>query len=290
MRAAAVVLAASVAAIGCTKTPVVENDPAATAAALAALQDRVKKVGSYSLEGTITDVKSGQAVRFQYALRQPQLLYARIEELDQVLVFDGTTIFGIDHKNKAAMKQSLAGLDDGSKIAAVYQMFGQFVAEGWRPPLMRTDPTALEGKIVNAPDPRTPPSWILTSKLDDDTIAAVRYQLHAPKADFVQKEFVDKQGKVVAFTRVTEHVRDDRTQLSFPKAWEKNDATGHVKIALTKWAVNDEPPLERFQPTIPEGYTVHEGAPAPAVAPPAPQPVPAPAAPAAPAANGGATK
>ncbi len=264
----AVVLVVALVLASCTKQPVIENDPAATAAALAALQDRVKKVSSYSLEGTITDVASGQVVRFAYALRQPQLLYARIEEIDQTLVFDGTTILGLDGRNKAAMKQSLAGMDEGSKIAAVYQMFGQFVAEGWRPPLMRTDPKALEGKIVNAPDPRTPPSWILTSKLDDDTIAAVRYELHAPKADFVKKEFVDKQGKVVAFTHVTEHVRDDRTQLSFPKAWEKNDATGHVKVALTKWAVNDDPPLERFQPTIPEGYTLQEAPPAPGATPP----------------------
>jgi outer membrane lipoprotein-sorting protein len=248
-------------AAACTKQPVIENDPAATAAALAALQDRVKKISSYSLEGTITDVATGQVIHFSYALRQPQLLYARIEELDHTLVFDGTTILGLDGKNKAAMKQSLAAFDDGSKIAAVYQMFGQFVAEGWRPPLMRTDPKAMEGKIVNAPDPRTPPSWILTSKLDDDTIAAVRYELHAPKADFVKKEFVDKQGKVVAFTRVTEQLRDDRTQLSFPKAWEKDDASGHVKVALTKWAVNDEPPLERFQMTVPEGYTLQEGPP-----------------------------
>lgn len=237
-----------------------QNDPAATAAALAALQDRVKKVTSYSLEGTITDVASGQTTRFSYALRQPQLLYARLEELDQTLIYDGSVVTGIDGKNKAAMKQSLAGLDEGSKVGALYQLFGQFVAEGWRPPLMRTDPGALEGKIVRAQDTRTPPSWILSSKLDDDTIAAVRYELAAPKADFVKKEFVDKQGQVVAYTKVLESVRDEATQLSFPKAWERKDASGHVKVQLTKWAVNDTPPIEKFTPVIPEGFTVQEAA------------------------------
>jgi outer membrane lipoprotein-sorting protein len=242
--------------ISCTVKEAPKNDPAATAAALAALQERVKKVTGYSLEGTITDVVTGQTVRFSYALRQPQLLYARLEELDQTLIYDGTVVTGIDGKNKAAMKQSLAGLDEGAKIGALYQMFGQFVAEGWRPPLMRTQ--ALEGTIVNAKDARTPPSWILVSKLDDDAIAAVRYELAAPKADFVKKEFVDKQGNVVAFTKVLESVRDDATQLAFPKAWERKDASGHVKVLLTKWAVNDTPPLEKFTPVIPAGFTVQE--------------------------------
>lgn len=230
-------------------------DPEAVSDVLAAISDRLAKVSDYHYRGVAENIADGQKLHFSYTLSQPQRLRADLEGAETTFLFDGVWLAVIDRPNQRVLKQDLTKKDEATLIATLHQMFGSYSVEGWRPPLLRTSREALSGH--KAQDGRGP-LWVVAADVEDEALAEVRYYLRPPRADFVKKEYIDKDGSVVSYAKVLEEYTDERTGLRFPIAWEHKDARRHYRVRLEAPAVNQGVDPARFAVEVPGGFTVQE--------------------------------
>lgn len=231
------------------------TDPAVVTDAMAAVADRLRVVSDYSYEGVAENLDNGEKVTFSYALRQPRMLRADVKEMQTSFIFDGTNLAVIEGANKRVLRQDLSKKDEVTIVGALHQMFESYSVEGWRPPMLRTKREALSGRVETG---EGGPVWVITSALDDPDLKEVRYYLRPPRADFVKKEFVAKDGSVVASSTVLEEKLDEKTRLRFPIAWEHRDARRRYRVRLSETQVNPGLGPERFQIKAPEGFAVEE--------------------------------
>jgi outer membrane lipoprotein-sorting protein len=217
------------------------------AQAQAGLNKRVAAVHDYVLEGTAKDLGAHVEKKFTLAFSQPQFLRATLGE-EQTLVFDGNALVLLDHTTKRAQRLDKSAGEE-QLLLALYQAFADITVEGWKPPLLR--PKATSGAVTAGPDGER---WTLTTPIDDATLKEEQVVLRTADASFVEKKTLDRAGNAVAFTKVLEDLTDPATQMRFPKRWEKQGATGHFEIALSKATVNAGVAPESFQTTLPSGY------------------------------------
>jgi outer membrane lipoprotein-sorting protein len=233
-----------------------QGDGLALSDALTSLSDRAKLVRDYAYSGEATSLEGGQAVRFAYKLKQPKMLRADVEGIDTSFVFDGTSLAILDHGRKQVLKQDLTKVPEVDAVAALHQIFGDYVCEGWKPPLTRTK--ADENAATLGKSEAGEPVWVLVTAIDDKDLLEVRYTLRAPTADFLKKEWIAKDGSVFASTLVLQEHRDEGTKLSFPLAWEHKSPQRSYRVQLEGVAINEGLAAEPFTIVAPEGFTLRE--------------------------------
>jgi outer membrane lipoprotein-sorting protein len=260
--ASPLVLVAALAALGtlgagCSREKTAEGDKLALSDAVTAIAERTKKVRDYRYRGVATNLAGpGGAMKFTYQLKQPQMLRADLEDINTTFLFDGKQLAVIDGGQKKVLKQDLSKKDEVTIVTTLHQMFGDYVCEGWKPPLLRTKKGETAGKVEKREDGAF--YWVLSTALDDADLKEVRYTLRAPHADFVKKEWVRKDGSIFAYTEVKEEHRDERTKLSFPLAWEHKDARRHYRVAVSDIELNKGLTPEPFEIKVPEGFSLQE--------------------------------
>src|SRR5688572_17344126 len=177
---------------GCSGNKAPESDPAVMAAVQKALSSRLTPVHDYRVAGVVENVGTKEKLAFTYAMKQPGFMRASLGE-SRAFIFDGKTLAVHDAPSKVAMLKDLGTLDEASQLMVLHDTFGDFVVEGWRPPLMKP-----KGWSVKAEGER----WIITVPIDDAAIAEQRIVLRAKDGAFVEKAIVDKNGAAVATTKV----------------------------------------------------------------------------------------
>jgi outer membrane lipoprotein-sorting protein len=227
---------------------------------LNAVADRTKLLRDYTYSGVATTlIEGGQSVEFTYALKQPGMLRADVPGINQSFLYDGKMMGIIDRSNKRLLRQDMEAKgkkDPAGVIAAIHTIFGDYVCEGWEPPMLRTGKGKNTGKVEKGEAGEV--RWIVSTSVDDADLKEVRYTLRAPKADFISKEWINKDGTVFAATRMLEEHTDERTKLSFPKVWEHSSPSRRYKVEIKDIAINGGLTAERFQVVPPEGFTVQK--------------------------------
>ena len=247
--AAALLLVSILVISACARAPTLSADDEGIDA-VEAVAARPAPVRDYALAGEVTS-PTGDVVHFTVDMKQPRSMKAVLVEQQKTVVFDGKTLTLIDDRAKTVVAQDLAALPETGQLALLHAIFSPFLCEGWRAPLLRAGKQQV-ARGVFAGEPR----WTFDIPIDDDTLSKDRLTLRAPKADFVSRETLDKAGTVVAATRVTEEHTDAATGLSFPKRWERTDATGTTRYALTRIAINQGIEVARFDARAPAGSSL----------------------------------
>lgn len=224
--------------------------------ALEAIEARSRVLQDYRYEGTSYLQDPPRELHFRYALKQPKRVRADVEELASSFIFDGRTLSSLDHGHEQAVRQDLEALDDGAVAGILHYFFNDYSCEGWRPPLLRPDLKANRAVRQRREDGTW--SWIVETDVEDESLARVRYELRAPTADFVKKEFVDRSGAVVASVAVKAEHYDARTGLRFPSTWELASGENRLRVELRDIHINEGLGPEHFDATIPESYAVKE--------------------------------
>lgn len=221
-----------------------------------ALAERQKLVRDYRYTGEATSLGGGEKVAFRYLLKQPRMVRADVEGIDTSFVFDGQHLAIIDRGQQKVLRQDLSKTDEVTVMSALHQVFGDYVVEGYKPPVTR--PKQDENRAYLEKSESGEPRWVLVTELDDEELKEVRYTLRAPSADFVKKEFIKKDGSVHASTTVLKEHRDERTRLSFPTSWEHKSPQRGYRVDISEIAVNEGLTQEPFTIAVPEGFTVQD--------------------------------
>lgn len=229
---------------------------AALSDVLEAIEARSRALRDYRYEGTAFRPDPPHEVHFRYALKQPKLIRADVDELSTTFLFDGRTLSILDHGHKQAVRQALAALDDGAVAGVLHRFFHDYSCEGWKPPLLRPDLEANRAVRHKRDDGTS--SWLIETRIEDETLAIVRYELRAPTADFMKKEFIDRTGAVVASTEVKAEHHDVSSGLRFPSTWELASGDNRFRVELRDIHVNEGLGPERFEAAIPADYSVQE--------------------------------
>ncbi|MFZ9889503.1 MAG: hypothetical protein ACO3JL_18565 [Myxococcota bacterium] len=224
--------------------------------ALEAIEARSRVLRDYRYEGVAFRPDPPHEVHFRYALKQPKMLRADVDELATSFVFDGRTLSILDHGHKQAVRQDLTALDDGAAAGALHQFFHDYSSEGWKPPLLRPDLEANRAVRERQADGTF--HWLVETQLDDAALAFVRYELRAPTADFVKKEFVDKAGTVVASIEVKNEHHDAQSGLHFPSVWELASGQNRFRVELRDIHINEGLGPAHFEAAVPAGYSLKE--------------------------------
>lgn len=253
----ALLVAALTAGVGCSDDGKKggEKSVLALSDARTAIAERTKKVADYRYRGTATTLDGGEKAEFTYQLKQPGMLRADIEGIDQSYVFDGQNLVVIDRKGKRVVKRDLKKMGDLAVVTTLHQFFGDYACEGWKPPLLRTKKGLNAGAVEKEDQGLV---WVLTTPVDDKDLKEVRYTLRAPTADFLKKEWIAKDGSLWASTAVLEEHKDERTGLSFPKTWEHKGPQRKYRVELRDIEINKGLPGEPFVAKAPEGFSIQE--------------------------------
>jgi outer membrane lipoprotein-sorting protein len=226
----------------CARAP--EGDPAVAAAVQKALAARLQKVHDYRVSGVVEDVTSKERLAFTYAMKQPGFMKATLGDT-RAFVYDGKTLAVHDAPSKVALQRDLGTLDEPSQLMLLHDTFGDFVCEGWRPPLLK--PRGFTARVEGD-------RFIVTVPIDDGTVAEQRLVLRQSDGAFLEKSLRDKSGRSLSTTRVVEELQADG--LAFPRVWEREDASGKYRVVLEKAEVNVGINADEFSTRPPEGYTV----------------------------------
>jgi outer membrane lipoprotein-sorting protein len=227
------------------------------AAAQQGLEKRIAALRDYTLVGTAKNLDTGAEVPFTYTFAQPRFARATVGPPDaplQTLVFDGDALVVLDHSAKSAMRIDRSG-GEQSLLLAIHQAFADFACEGWRPPLLRAKGTRATAEA--GPDGER---FHLVVSIDDPALKEERIVLRSADASFIEKQTLDSQGQVVAWTRVMEELVDPETGLKLPRRWEKKGPLGRFDVSLGEARVNVGSAPEAFRTTLPEGYNVASAA------------------------------
>ena len=227
------------------------SDVNAQAQMLAALEQRSANLNDFSYRGVVENEDASHKSTFAFRFQQPGKMWANLDDVSLTYVFDGTWLAIIDHNKKRVLKQDISPKDPATRLAALHELFRQFSVEGWRAPLLRLQQDRLRVTEANESSERV---WEVRSPIDDDELAEVRYRFSAPSADFLSKEFIDKQGRVVAFTKVMQSTSDAASKGKFPIAWEQRNAKGFLRVRLSEWRVNPGLSPDAFSSKVPDGY------------------------------------
>ena len=245
----------ALASSACSCDPPPQKPPAVAAAedvvvtkALDVLGKRLAPVRDYAVEGFVVDKATGQQLRFRYATKQPEssageLFDATTGARKVAFVFDGKTLAAIDDAEKTVVRQE-ASANPEQMLVMLHRIFSQFVCEGWRPPLVKSD-----GVLGTAEGD----TWTLTIPIVDEVLNSQRLVVRTD-GSFVKKELIDDRGIVVASTTVLEDWKDPGTGLVFPKRWAHTERGSTQELTLTAMAVNVGVDAARFSTTSPAGY------------------------------------
>lgn len=256
MRASALRLLIAVSVVGvfvvaCSKDAAVvpAGDGAAiVASALAQQNARLSAVRDYAVEGEVKDLASNATLKFRYAMQQPS--YSVGDLLDAAgnrtrsFIFDGKVLAIVDEGQKTVLRQDLSH-DEEATLLMLHEIFGQFVCEGWRPPLLK--PQGMVGSEAGN-------NLVLDVPVVDEKVATQRLTLSKQGA-FVKKELLDKAGTSLVSTTVLEDLNDDGTHLVFPKRWSHSEGGSTQEVTLTKFAINAGVDPARFSTATPAGFT-----------------------------------
>lgn len=221
-----------------------------------ALTNRSTLVRDYRYAGEATNLGGGQKVTFRYLLKQPRMIRADVDGIDTSFVFDGKHLAIIDRGQKKVLRQDLSKTDEVTVMASLHQFFGDYVVEGYKPPVTR--PKREENRAALEKGDDGEPRWVLVTELEDADLKEVRYTLRAPTADFLKKEFIAKDGSVYASTTVLKEHKDERTKLSFPTSWEHKGPQRSYRVELHDVVVNEGLTQEPFTIAVPDGFTLQD--------------------------------
>lgn len=251
-------LAVLLVASGCRDTGSSSSpgDPLTLSDVFTALGERQKLVRDFRYAAEATNAGGGEKLAFRYFLKQPRMLRADAAGLDTSFVFDGQHLAIIDRGQRTVLRQDLSKTDEVTVMSSLHQVFGDYSVEGYRPPLTR--PKQEENRAFLEKGEGGEPRWVLVVELEDADLKEVRYTLRAPTADFLKKEFIQKDGSVYASTTVLKEQKDERTRLSFPTAWEHKSPQRSYRVDVSELVINEGLTQEPFTIEVPEGFTMRE--------------------------------
>lgn len=224
------------------------------------LAARDARLGGYDVSGE--SLEGTHRARFSFSFRPPQRLQGRIvEPAAQTLSFDGRTFFQRDDATGALQVTDLHERPADEVSQALHGIFGAFVAEGWRAPLL---PSSTKARKV--PHPKGPEAVELAIDPDGTGSLRVTYVLRWPSMDFLEKRF-EQDGKPIGGIRVDDERCEATRSLCVPIAWT------HVSHGLDAASVRltgvrfgqDVDPVEFTLPAPAVREPVGEAAEAPAV-------------------------
>lgn len=239
--------------------PAPDTPAAARDEILIQLNERASKIVDFHVKGRRCQARCDQddatLQQFEAQVRTPGMFRLEVPALGVTTTFDGKRLTSTDAKAKAAQEIDLTAQGAQGAGALPYQVISEFLVEGWRPPLLGLAPDKIGSRRERLPG-ATAEVVVLERPLEDADLARVEYWLRLPKADFVEKRFVRKDGGVTKRVVVDREHVDARTGYAFPARWHVVDASGATDsfVELTEIAVNAGVPMNAFVQEIPEGY------------------------------------
>ena len=222
------------------------------------LSERERRLGAYRVEGVITE--AGQRGEFTLAFRPPLKLKGTVSQpVRQTLSFDGKTFFQRDDASGELHETSLEGLDRAQVSAQLHAIFGQFVVEGFRAPLLNSDV-----RVKRLEHPKGPQAVELTVEARDPAVGTVKvsYVLRWPTLDFLEKR-VEGPGPQTGGVRVDDERCEPKLSLCVPTRWTHlSQGRPAAEVVLGKVLLGMEAPAEEFT------LIAREAPPAPAAAAP----------------------
>ena len=206
------------------------------------LSERERRLGAYRVEGVITE--AGQRGEFTLAFRPPLKLKGTVSlPVRQTVSFDGKTFFQRDDASGKLHQTSLEGQDPAQVSAQLHSIFGQFVVEGFRAPLLTS---SVRAKRLE--HPQGPQAVELSVEARDPAVGTVKvsYVLRWPSLDFIEKR-IEGPGTQRAGVRVDEERCEPGLALCVPTRWTHlAQGQAAAEVVLGRVFLGDEAPAEEF--------------------------------------------
>ena len=235
------------------------TDPVAAAKTevLIQLNERSTRIVDFTLAGLRCVERCNQAdaptQAYRLQMRAPGYFRIELPADDALTLFDGKQLLAVDNRRKSFQR---VALDPADKNLATlpYGVLNAFLVEGWHAPLLVVAATDLRGRLETTGGN---PLFVLERPLHDAELDRVEFWFRLPKADFVKKRFVQKNGQALKTVEVDSEHLDPRTGYSFAKSWRTLDASGAVVgfNRLTEVAINSGVAMTAFAATVPADYT-----------------------------------
>ncbi len=192
------------------------------------LSAREVRLGGYDVDGEI--LEGSHRAGFSFSFRPPQRLQGRVHgPTAQTLSFDGRTFFQRDDATGALQVTPLKERPADEVSQTLHAVFGSFVAEGWRAPLL---PSSTKARAVA--HPKGPEAVEL--EVDPDGTGALRvvYVLRWPSMDFLEKRLEQRGGPTGGIRMESEQCEAERN-LCVPTAWSHvSDGVTAASVRLTQ--------------------------------------------------------
>lgn len=178
----------------------------------AMLSERDARLGGYDVAGSI--VEGDHSGAFSFSFRPPQKVLGSIRSpLRQTLAFDGETLFQRDDAQGTVQSRSLAGADPAAVSAQLHSVFGNFVIEGFRTPLLPRD-TGVE--LIRA-DGEPQITLTATARSSEGEVRVITRH-RWPSMDFLEKR-VEAPGAPVTGVRMEKERCEASLKLCVPSRW-----------------------------------------------------------------------
>lgn len=233
----------------CKSQPSAANPRALLSAVKTGLDSRDRKLTSYSLEGLVRE--AGQEAKYTFQYRAPgKMIGAMSAPAERTFAYDGKTLFDVDPKAKTFTRVSLEGAADRGPFL-LNQIFGSFVSEGYRVPLLVREGLLTE-RIAHVRAPQAV-KLTQTAKAGGEEVT-VSYVLRWPALDFLEKTVTS--GAITTQVRVEEEHCDEKLALCVPK--KLSQWQGEKQFAVTELSdiqLNPGIPADDFTLHLPPGFT-----------------------------------
>ncbi len=240
---------AVLALIGCTRSG---QETALLTEAKRHLSERDARLTSYRLTGQTREGDTAQA-DFTFLYRAPQRMQGVLgNPRVRTFSWDGELLFD-QHEAERRFTTFKSEVSPEKRAGYLTEIFGPFVPEGFRAPLLPANATARR-----ASHPRAAEAVELVAKIAAPSAAGleVAYTLRWPTLDFLGKRMSQADGSTME-VRVEEEHCEESLKLCVPKRLTRWVNGAQVsQTTLSQVELNPALPNDTFTLTPPEGYEV----------------------------------
>jgi hypothetical protein len=216
----------------------------------AGLAERERKVQTYRLSGTVTDLVRGDKQTFRFVFKGPNKMRGDLlAPANTTISFDGERLHQWKGSEGKLMHVDLSPLPRAQADQMLHAYFSPLAPEGFRTPLL----PAGKDVSVKAEAGADGPLWHVQTQLKDGADSYAFDFRFAPKSmDFLGKDVTGPDGR--ATTLVTERFCDDKSGLCFPKViTEKKDDKPFAQVVLDAIEINPPVADDAFVIALPDG-------------------------------------
>ncbi|HLT29996.1 MAG TPA: hypothetical protein VK013_08130 [Myxococcaceae bacterium] len=178
----------------------------------AMLSERDARLGGYDVSGRI--VEGEHTGTFSFSFRPPQKVLGSISSpLKQTIAFDGETLFQRDDASGRVQSRSLAGAEPAAVSAQLHSVFGSFVIEGFRTPLLPRD----AGVELHREGTEQQVTLTATARSPEGAVRVITRH-RWPSMDFLEKR-VEAPGAPVTGVRMEKERCEASLKLCVPSRW-----------------------------------------------------------------------